>query len=477
MFFKFYNRLIILFLSSIIFVNTTAWCSQPYELRQHLYYKIEKNGHLIGYAEEYLEPIKTLPNLVVKMWMKTAVGMQFPLPNQPQFTTEEVYEIDLTFDKLIRGEIQYHNLINNQQVNTQVDFNRYKLKQFSIQNTHNQPEKLVARDVIPGYHRFSGLYLEKRIADKAHQGNFSLLLAPMGEIARIKWQILPDTTLSVNGYRLMCHHFLLRHAKDHLLREIWTLKNSARLVQSYEFDSQLMYVLVDERYKNYFEKPFIPNTRKPSLTELSIQFYTTNPDSNWPIISRMQAISLDEIGFPLRNIFPDTIEKYLVPQGDHLKYNSDDLFQIGTTLTKDKHYLDEALLVFTRWCTKEMNLAPIFDKSMISWSEPDWNQYLAGLTLFAQLCRANNLPTRIVEGFYCLSVIKLTCYKWYWIEIFDGKTWFPWHIETPQMPFGGAEFIKKDIVADENLNPLKLEKIENVKLNHYQFERRKVLVD
>jgi hypothetical protein len=473
---KFLNFIIILMLSSIFFMSNPGWTAQPYELKQHIYYKIEKNGHLAGYAEEYLEPIQTLPNLVVKMWMKTAVGVHFPLLNQPQYIQEEIYEIDLTFDKLIRGEILFHNLLNNQQDTTQIDFNHFKFKQV-IDQKKDKPEKLIARNAIPGFHRFSGLYLEQRIADKTRQGNFLLLWAPMGESINAKWQILSDTTLSVNGHRLMCHHFLILNQKNRPLREIWTLKNSARLVQAYDFDTQLTSVLVDERYKNYFEKPFNLSTLKPFLTELNLEFFTVNPDSNWQTVSKIHNASLAETGFPLRIIFPDSVEKYLTPLTGNFKYDTDELFRFGVTLTKDKHYLDEALLVFTRWCGKEMNVTPLFDKKITDWVASDWQQYLETLAIFTQLCRANNLPARFVEGFYCFSIIKLTCYKWCWIEIFDGKAWIPWHLETPQMPFGGAEFIKSKIVTGEELQAFKPGKFEQVKLKSYQFETQKILID
>lgn len=477
MIYKSNNLLIILILVSIIILNNSVQASQPYELKQHLYYKIEKNSHLVGYAEEYLEPIKTLPNLVVRMWMKTSVGVHFPISNQPQYTIEEIYEIDLTFDKLIKGEILYHNLLNNQHVSTQIDFKYFKLKQYINRNPKNKPEKLLARDVIPGYHRFSGLFLEQRLAEKNHQGKVSLIWGAMGENIAANWQILSDTTLSFNGYRLMCHHFRILNQKNRPLREIWTLKNSARLVQSYDHESQLTYILVDERYKNYFEKPFHLNVLKPFLTELNLEFFTVNHDSNWQTISKIQNISLEEIGFPLRNIFPDTIEEYLVPLTKNLKYDADELFQIGVTLTKDRHYLDEALLVFTRWCTKEMNLNLLFEKKLIDWEQSDWQQYLESLALFAALCRSNNLPARFMEGFYCLSIIKLTCYQWCWIEIFDGKNWIPWHIEISQMPSGGAEFIKSKVVTWEKLQSLMPGKIDMVRLKGYQFETQKVLID
>ncbi|MBN2090344.1 transglutaminase domain-containing protein [candidate division KSB1 bacterium] len=469
--------IIIFILTAIVLSNKTGWASQPYELKQHIYYKIEKKGQLLGYAEEYLEPIKTLPNLIVKMWMITKVGVQFPLSDQPQYSTEEIYEIDLTFDKLIRGEILYHNLLNNQHIDTKIDFNHYKIKQYINGSTKSKPEKLIARNVIPGYHRFSGLFLEQQMATKNRQGNFSVLWAPMGESITANWQILSDTTISVNGYRLMCHHFRILNQKNRPLREIWTLKNSARLVRAYDYESQLTYNLVDERFKNYFEKPFNINIIKPHLSELNLEFFTLNPDSNWHTRSKIQNILLEEIGFPLRNVFADTVEKFLAPFAGNFLYDFDEFFQLGITLTKDKHYLDEALLVFTRWCMKQKNLNQLFEKKLTDWEQSDWQQYIEALSLFTALCRSNNLPARFIEGYYCLSVIKLTCYRWCWIEIFNGKTWLPWHIETPQMPFGGAEFIKKGIITEEELKTLKLNKIENVKLKSYQFEIQKVLVD
>jgi hypothetical protein len=456
-------------------MSNPGWTSQPYELKQRIYYKIEKNGHLAGYAEEYLEPIQTLPNLVVKMWMKTAVGVHFPFPNQPQYVQEETYEIDLTFDKLIRGEIFYHNLLNNQQVTTQIDLNHFKLKQV-IDQKKGKPEKLIARNAIPGFHRFSALYLEQRITEKTRQGNFLLLWAPMGESVNAKWQILADTTLSVNGHRLMCHHFLILNQKNRPLREIWTLKNSARLVQAYWFDSQLTFTLADERYKNYFEKPFHLNTLKPVLTALTLEFFTSKPDSQWTIDSTIPEVSLDEIGFPLQNIAADSIAEYLSSPAADYQFDSDELFRTGVSLTKDKNYLDEALVVFTRWCTKEQNLAPLFEKPVIAWAGLEWQQYLRGLALFVQLARANNLPARLVEGYYCLSIINLTCYQWCWIEIFDGKNWIPWHIETPPVPFGGAEFVKRKIITPEELQNLKPGKIGQVRLKSFQFETQKGLI-
>ncbi|MCI0515363.1 transglutaminase-like domain-containing protein, partial [candidate division KSB1 bacterium] len=198
--------------------------------------------------------------------------------------------------------------------------------------------------------------------------------------------------------------------------------------------------------------------------------------SQWTIDSTIPEVSLDEIGFPLRNMAADSITEYLSPQAAEYQFDSDELFRIGVSLTKDKNYLDEALVVFTRWCTKEQNLAPLFEKSIITWTEKEWQQYLGGLALFVQLARANNLPARLVEGYYCLSIINLTCYQWCWIEIFNGKNWIPWHIETPQIPFGGAEFVKRKITTLDELKNLKSGKIGQVRLKSFQFKTQQELI-
>lgn len=466
--------LIFLVLSNII-PASVLFSAQPFELRRHFYYKIEKKGKLVGYAEEYLKPIKELPNLEVEFSMKTIIGEHFSEPKKIHSEKTEKYYIDLTYDRMLKAEIEYEDFKQNKYFKSKVDFKHYTIsQQKSKQSASSQPE-LISRNVVPGYHRFLAQHLVKAKLDSQMRGELPIIWSGRGEVTPGYWRAFNDTTLTVNGIRLLCHHFLIFNENHHKVRELWTLSNSSRLIKSYEFDSGVFFELVDVLYKNYFESPFCLSAHKPQLTYLSANIYDRKNRTNKPIESERKNLKLGEVEIPLDESVVDSFATYLEPIDSDPKFDIDTLYQIGTDFLKFRYYLDEVLVTYGRWSNGHYKLNQTLNKKINTWSDDDYDTFRKSLALFSRICRTSNIPTRFVRGFYCLSVVDNLCYNWIWIEISDGKKWYPWHLELPHTEQHGAEFVRVMPVDWEYVKNFKFTQIENISIKKYRLETEKSL--
>jgi len=454
----------------LVFLTThSVHAGQPFELKRHFYYKIKKEEKLIGYAEEYLKPVRELPNLEVEVSFTTKIGTQYARSRLLKLEKKELYYIDLTHDKLLKGEIHYSEPTKNKTFKVNLDFQHFKFEKQEAKSARKSKPVLMSRNTVLLYHRFLALFLEKRVTEKQLTGSLPLIWTSAGEISEGHWQALNDTTLTVNGVHLRCNHFVVN---DHIKRpvyEFWTLENSGRLVKYNEFATGICFELADVTFKNYVETPFQLDTKKPMLSRLAAKVID-NPDRAASTIrSEFIEYNMDDVEYPFDADLLKPLESYLEPIDSPSPFDADTLFQIGMEFTKTKSYFDEVLATFSRWSTHQNDLKTVLEKEMNRWDQTDYQRFTQTLALFSRLCRNCNIPTRFVRGIYCLSVVENLCYNWIWLEVSDGKNWYPWHLETPHTPYGGAEFIRVLPVDWEYVKNFKFTPVKNMVIEDYQF--------
>lgn len=466
------NRILTLFLFVIVFHTQHTWAGQPFELKRHIYYKIEAAGKLVGYAEEYLKPVKEIPNLEVEVSYKTFIGSR--LQGIPRLVREEIYYVDLTHDKLLRGRLSVDDQDRHLAFQLDFDFNRFTYQRMHPGTAAANSPKLMSRNTLLGYHRFLTLYFERGLSDNNRTGTTSVIRTDIGEIADVKWQLLPDTSMVVNGFRVLCNHFILFDLKNQPLHEWWTLKNSGRLVRAIDFKTQYTIELADETFRNLFEAQFELAVRKPRLQMLRAQVFGQNAETGERIASKIFDQPMDTVQYPLADDLQQ-LQSYLTPVQTQSRFDADTLFQIGASLTQSKYYLDEVLMTFARWSNQTAGLKRTLEKDIHLWSNEDYQHFNEGLALFTNLCRNSNIPTRFVRGFYCLSVVENLCYNWIWVEVSDGNTWYPWHLESLHAPYGGAEFVRVLPVDWDYVRKFKFTALKNVVIDDYAFNSEKNL--
>jgi hypothetical protein len=456
-----------------VFHFCDSWAGQPFELKRHIYYKIEEAGKLVGYAEEYLKPVREIPNLEVEISFKTFIGSR--LLANTRLVREEVYYVDLTHDKLLKGWLTSQDEDRNLSFRLDFDFQHFKYQKKSPLNANTSAPVLMSRNTILGYHRFLTLYFERGLPDSSYSGTASIIRTDIGEIADLNWRLLPDTSLTVDGFRLLCNHFIIADPHHHPLQELWTLKNSGRLVRGFDFKTNYTIELADVTFRNIFEAQFELAVRKPRLLKLNAQVFGQNNGTGERIASKMFDQPMDTVHYPLSRELLRKLEEYLAPIETKSRFDADTLFQIGASFSHSKFYLDEVLMTFARWSNQTAGLKPTLEKDINSWNSEDYQHFAETLALFSNLCRNSNLPTRFVRGFYCLSVVDNLCYNWIWIEVSDGKTWYPWHLESLHAPHGGAEFVRVLPVDWDYVRKFKFTPLKNVVIDDYEFNLAKKL--
>lgn len=461
------RRTSFLFIFVILFHVSYSWAGQPFELKRHIYYKIEKAGRLVGYAEEYLKPVKEIPNLEVKISFKTFIGSR--LHQKTHLNRQEIYYVDLTHDKLLKGSLRSQDADRNLSFQIEFDFHHFKYKKTQPLNNSRSHQGLMSRNSILGYHRFLTLFFERGTADSTYSGSTSIIRTDIGEIEELNWQILPDTSMTVNGFRLLCNHFIISDRRNRPLQEMWTLKNSGRLVRSFDFVTQYTIELADVTFRNLFESPFELSVRKPQLKSLEARVLGQNNSISKQISSQIFALPIDTVEYPLPENLVFKLEDFLAPIETQSRFDADTLFRIGAAFTKSKYFLDEVLMTFARWSSHESGLKQTLEKNINQWNAADYHNFNEGLALFSRLCRNSNIPTRFVRGFYCLSVADNLCYNWIWIEVSDGKNWYPWHMELLHSPHGGAEFVRVLPVDWDYVRKFKFTPLKNVVIDDYEF--------
>jgi hypothetical protein len=468
-------KIIFFLLLIVLIVKKPLFSNQPLELRRHFYYKIEKHGTLIGYAEEYLKPVKELPNLEVEYSLQILIGERFSPPRVIHFEKIEKYYVDVTYERMLRGEIEVADHRNRKFIETKLDFQHHRLTRRNPRQTGSVESKSIPPNSVLSYHRFLAGYLEKKMAAKQMQGKPDIIWSHKGKVSTGSWKTLNDTTMTVNGIRVLCHHFIIRDENNHIFKEMWTLTNSSRLIRSHEPQTGLTYELVDVHYKNYFESPFNLAAKKPELSYLSAEVIDKKNNTNKAIESNKKTIPLDQIELPLEQQNPESYAQYLEPIYSDAQFDADTLYQIGADLMRFKYYLDEVLMTFSRWSNSHYKLNSTLNKKINEWNKRDYFHFRESLALFSRICRICNIPTRFVRGIYCLSVVDNLCYNWIWIEISDGKKWYPWHPELPRPLSQGAEFIRVLPVDWDYVKNFKFTPIDNIRIKNYQFESKKSL--
>ena len=439
--------------------------SQNFELHQRFYYKIEQDNRLIGYAEEHLTPITELPNLEVQVCFKTILKN---VARNKDFVKKESYLIDMTYDKMLSGDISYHDPGKNKNFELHIDFEHYKM----IKRNGKEVRTIsLPRNVLIENHRFFSTFIETKVSESVFGGELPLIWTDSGSFEKAIWHRLPDTTLIINGIRLYCHHFKISNKMNKPQHELWTLTNSGRLIRLYQFPSHTAWELVHIHYKNYLEYPYDISKPKPQLEELILNLPDLTPGKRVKIESKIVELTVDSMhAFPLDVGNAYAIQKYLEPIDLNQKFDEDTLYQISLTLTKTRKYLDEVLRAFTRWTKQQTEFNQVIKKQINQWDENDTAIIRRSLILFSRLCRVSGIPTQFIRGIYCISVTEAICYNWVWIEVFDGARWFPWHFFFQNEPLGDAAFIGLNPIDHQYLESFEFSKISDVTIDSYRFK-------
>lgn len=452
-------------LSIVFYLSPQLLFSQNFELHQRFYYKIERDDQLIGYAEEYLSPVKELPNLEIQINFKTILKN---IARNHNFVKEETYLIDMTYDQMLSGKVSFHDPQKNEKFVLKIDFNHYKMTKRKGKNSHTIS---LPRNIQIDNHRFFSTFIERNMAESVYGGELPFIWTNSGTYETATWHRLPDTTLIVNGIHLNCHHFKISNKRRNQQYELCTLTNSGRLIRLHQFHSHITFELASVHYKNYLEYPFDIRKPKPQLEELILYFPDQPPEKRFKIESKIFKMTLDSMHtFPLDAINAQSMEKYLKPIACNKKFDVDTLYQISLALTKTRRYLDEVLNAFTRWSKQQTKFNRVTKKPINQWNETDIEIIRNTLILFSRLCRVSGIPTQFIRGVYCLSVTEPICYNWIWIEVFDGAHWFPWHIFFQYEPLGDAAFIGLKPIDYQYLKSFKFIKISELEINGYRFK-------
>ncbi|MBN1352443.1 transglutaminase domain-containing protein [candidate division KSB1 bacterium] len=450
---------ILLILCNSQFVN-----SQNFELGNRFYYKIEKGGYLIGYAEEHLYSVKELPNLEVRVDFTTVIK---DIDSSQDFVKQESYLVDMTYDKLRSGKVSYRNHRQTNDFELDIDFRHHRLTKNVGENSNINP---LPTTVWFDNHRFFSVSVERKLDASVLGGEIPFLWTDTGIPGKAFWKRLPDTTLIVNNIRMMCQHIEISKKPKTPLLEFWTLKNSGRLIRMNHFANRTTIELANERYKNCLEYPFDITKSKPPLSylKISLKAQTDAPVSS--LESRFVPLDIDSMNtFPLDKWDTDQYPEYMaIIQADQL-FDTETVVQTSLATTKRRKYLDDILDAFTRWTLQQTRLNLMIKKPIDKWQQEDIDILLKSLVIFTNLCRASGIPARIIEGVYCLSPIESICYRWLWIEIFDGKRWYPWHIYFTYEPFGDAAFLQIEPTNYPDVMTFRLERIDSAGIESYQF--------
>ncbi len=464
------------------FITSLMWphhllATQPYELKQHFYYKIEKAGKLIGYAEEYIHPFKEIPNLQVEIQARTVIGVAGVTTIPIRLERRECYRVDLTYDRLLNGEIERQDFLTGQHFCVKLDWQQFTLQPCDPAAGNPLTTKAIGRNMHLGYHRFLALPLENQPPPMSGQGKGSILWPDRGDITDGAWQVFPDTSLVVNGFRLRCHHLRLLDKLAQPERELWLLTNSYRLIRSYEFHGAYAIELADETFRNYLETPYDLTVKRALLQNVTLKISDTTAPTPQSLNAKRQEFGLKEVTVPFEERLPDSLTRYTEPIKSRLKLSVDSLFQTGVQLTRKKHYFDELLIAFTRWSIQRTEIYPLLKKRINDWTPTEQQQFIEALALFSRLCRAVDIPTRFIQGIFVVSVVEKVAYNWLWIEVSDGKQWYPWHLEFAQAPTGGAEFVRLSPLKWEAVKKLSLTSLPNVEIESYQFQTERTLLE